>query len=221
MTLNKSASANTASQLYQDNYSGRAETGLTGDDHFHVKVSPDGATWTEAINIDPTSGFVSMPHTAGAANGLATFDPSGKVPAAQLPALSTNPSVSLTSAETSAATAPGSPVAFAAAGSFRRAQANALANSASLGIATASIAAAASGAIATAGALTLTTAQWDAIVTGESGGLTPGALYFVDPATPGNLTATAPATAGQIVAPVGRAVSPTVLVIQIGQPVQL
>ncbi len=59
-TLNKSAANNTVSQLYQTNYSGRAETGLTGDDHFHMKVSPDGSTWKEALNIDPVSGQVSL-----------------------------------------------------------------------------------------------------------------------------------------------------------------
>ena len=31
--LNKEAAARTVSQLYQSNYSGRAETGLIGDDH--------------------------------------------------------------------------------------------------------------------------------------------------------------------------------------------
>lgn len=60
-TLNKSAAGNTVSQLYETNWSGRAETGLTGDDHFHVKVSADGSTWREAIDIDPTTGRPSFP----------------------------------------------------------------------------------------------------------------------------------------------------------------
>ena len=59
-TLNKNASANTVSQLYQSNWSGRAETGLTGDDHFHIKVSADGASWKEAINIDPATGWLGL-----------------------------------------------------------------------------------------------------------------------------------------------------------------
>jgi hypothetical protein len=41
--INKAATGDTASTLYQTNYSGRAELGLTGDDNFHVKVSPDGS----------------------------------------------------------------------------------------------------------------------------------------------------------------------------------
>ena len=67
-TLNKSAAGNTVSQLYQDNYSGRAETGLCGDDHFHIKVSPDGSAWFEAVNVDPASGIVSFP--SGVAGGV-------------------------------------------------------------------------------------------------------------------------------------------------------
>ncbi|MDR3494082.1 MAG: DUF2793 domain-containing protein [Ancalomicrobiaceae bacterium] len=59
-TLNKSATSNTVSQLYQDGYSGRAETGLCGDDHFHIKVSADGATWTEAVDIDPSTATATL-----------------------------------------------------------------------------------------------------------------------------------------------------------------
>ena len=49
LSLNKQSAANNVSQLYQTNYSGRAETGLTGDDNFHLKVSPDGTNWKEAL----------------------------------------------------------------------------------------------------------------------------------------------------------------------------
>lgn len=86
LALNKSAVANSVSQLYQTNYSGRAETGLTGDDRFRIKVSADGATWRDALSVDPATGLVSLPQTAGVANGLASLDASGKVPAAQWPA---------------------------------------------------------------------------------------------------------------------------------------
>ena len=60
-TLNKESAAKTVSQLYQTNYSGRAETGLTGDDHYHVKVSADGATWKDAIDVDPATAVVAFP----------------------------------------------------------------------------------------------------------------------------------------------------------------
>ncbi|MEW5963635.1 MAG: DUF2793 domain-containing protein [Pseudomonadota bacterium] len=62
--INKAAAANVASLLYQDNFSGRAEIGLVGDDDFHFKVSADGATFKEAMIIDRTTGAVS--HLAGA-----------------------------------------------------------------------------------------------------------------------------------------------------------
>ena len=64
LKINKASAADTASLLYQDAFSGRAELGLAGDDDFHFKVSPDGATWKEAILIDRSSGSVSFPHTS-------------------------------------------------------------------------------------------------------------------------------------------------------------
>ncbi len=63
--LEKEAAGNTVSQLYQTNWSGRAETGLIGDDNFHVKVSPDGSAWKEAIDIDRSTGLVSFPSGIG------------------------------------------------------------------------------------------------------------------------------------------------------------
>lgn len=62
--LNKNLAADTACVLYQTGFSGRAEIGLTGDDDFHFKVSPDGSTWKDAITIDKTTGEVSMPFTS-------------------------------------------------------------------------------------------------------------------------------------------------------------
>ncbi|MCC0012895.1 MAG: DUF2793 domain-containing protein [Rhodobiaceae bacterium] len=58
--VSKEAAGDTASHLFQTNYSGRAEFGLTGDDDFHIKVSPDGASWTEAILVDTASGRVGI-----------------------------------------------------------------------------------------------------------------------------------------------------------------
>lgn len=61
--INKAAAGDTASQLFQTGYSGRAEFGLTGDDDWHVKVSPDGSTWFEALIADRSSGAVRFPST--------------------------------------------------------------------------------------------------------------------------------------------------------------
>jgi hypothetical protein len=69
--INKNAAGDTASQLFQTGFSGRAEYGLTGDDNFHVKVSPDGAAWTEAILINRTSGAVTLANNSVGNSALA------------------------------------------------------------------------------------------------------------------------------------------------------
>lgn len=58
LKVNKDAADDTASVLFQTNFSGRAEFGLAGDDDFHVKVSPDGSVWHEAIVINRSNGVV-------------------------------------------------------------------------------------------------------------------------------------------------------------------
>ena len=60
LKLNKAASGDTASLLYQTNWSGRAEMGLTGDDHFRLKVSADGAAWTDALTVDAGTGIATV-----------------------------------------------------------------------------------------------------------------------------------------------------------------
>jgi hypothetical protein len=55
ITLNKAASANTGSVLLQTGFSGRAEIGLCGDDDLHLKVSPDGAAWSDALVLSSGS----------------------------------------------------------------------------------------------------------------------------------------------------------------------
>lgn len=84
----------------------------------------------------------------------------------------------------------------------------------------ASIASSATGAIITNGFLTATTGQWDA-VTGDTGGLTANAIYYLDPDTAGMLTTTAPTAVGDYVCPVGIALSTTVLKIDIDTDVLL
>jgi hypothetical protein len=60
--LNKNASGDTASLLYQTGFTGRAEIGLTGDDNFHFKVSPDGSTFYEALILNRNTGSVLLKH---------------------------------------------------------------------------------------------------------------------------------------------------------------
>lgn len=59
--LNKNASSDTASVLFQTGWSGRAEFGTSGDDDWHVKVSPDGSIWHEALIADRSNGAVRLP----------------------------------------------------------------------------------------------------------------------------------------------------------------
>lgn len=58
--VNKATTADNAAHLFQTNYSGRAEFGLTGDDDFHIKVSPDGSNWSEAIVIDKNNAGITF-----------------------------------------------------------------------------------------------------------------------------------------------------------------
>ena len=61
--INKNTTGDTASLLYQSGFSGRAESGLSGDDDFHFKVSPDGSAWNESFIINKTSGLITIENT--------------------------------------------------------------------------------------------------------------------------------------------------------------
>ena len=65
----KAAAGETASLLFQDGYSGRAEIGLAGDDDLHCKVSADGSAWAEALTVERSTGEVSLPATPWASGG--------------------------------------------------------------------------------------------------------------------------------------------------------
>ena len=67
LKINKNAAGNTASLLFQSNWSGRAEFGLAGDDDFRLKVSADGSAWHDALAIDRASGGVALPGSPWAA----------------------------------------------------------------------------------------------------------------------------------------------------------
>lgn len=124
--------------------------------------------------------------------------------------------------ETGGALVIGTPVyATGVANEVAKAQANALATAKVLGlVADVSIADSAAGNVLTDGRLSATTGQWDA-VTGQVGGLTPGARYYLGAAAPGMLTTTPPATDGQVVAPVGTAKSTTELEVSVGTRIVL
>lgn len=115
----------------------------------------------------------------------------------------------------------GTPVYPDSPGSVDLAQANASGTVNLLGfVKDATIVSAASGSIQTDGILAATTGQWDA-VTGDTGGLTAGTVYWLDPTTAGKLTTTAPTSVGQYVVRVGQAISTTELEISIEPPILL
>ena len=61
MKINKAAAGDTASLLLQTDYAGHAELGLAGDNDLHIKVSPDGATWIDALKVAAADGRVRLP----------------------------------------------------------------------------------------------------------------------------------------------------------------
>jgi hypothetical protein len=60
LKINKAAAGDTASLLFQSNWSGRAEMGLMGDGNWRIKVSPDGAAWSEPIAIEAATSAVTV-----------------------------------------------------------------------------------------------------------------------------------------------------------------
>ena len=54
--INKATGGDTASLLFQSDWTGHAEMGLTGGTDFAIKVSADGSSWSEALRIDGASG---------------------------------------------------------------------------------------------------------------------------------------------------------------------
>ena len=63
LKVNKAAQSETASLLFQNGFSGRAEMGLVGDDDFAIKVSADGANFHKAMTVDSESGEARFPNS--------------------------------------------------------------------------------------------------------------------------------------------------------------
>jgi len=58
--INKAGAGDTASLLFQSDWTGHAEMGLAGDTAFSVKVSGDGSAWYDALRIDPATQEVAL-----------------------------------------------------------------------------------------------------------------------------------------------------------------
>ena len=59
--INKADEADTASMLFQSDYTGHAEIGLTGDNDLAFKVSNDGVNFATALKVRNTDGTVEIP----------------------------------------------------------------------------------------------------------------------------------------------------------------
>ncbi|MEM9635963.1 MAG: DUF2793 domain-containing protein [Pseudomonadota bacterium] len=59
LKLNKATESDTVSVLFQSDWTGHAELGLTGNDDLSFRISPDGSAWTTALRIDASTGDVS------------------------------------------------------------------------------------------------------------------------------------------------------------------
>ncbi|MCC5989160.1 MAG: DUF2793 domain-containing protein [Pararhodobacter sp.] len=70
LKINKAASGDTASLLFQTDWSGRAEMGTAGSDDFAIKVSPDGTTWHDGLVVDRESGAVGAPNGLSVSGSL-------------------------------------------------------------------------------------------------------------------------------------------------------
>ncbi|REC57805.1 DUF2793 domain-containing protein [Rhodosalinus sediminis] len=67
LKIDKASAGDTASLLFQTGFSGRAEMGTAGSDDWSIKVSADGASWTEALRIAAATGVPDL--RAGATIG--------------------------------------------------------------------------------------------------------------------------------------------------------
>lgn len=64
LKINKAAIGETASLLFQNNWSARAEVGLAGTDALQIKTSDNGGGWNVALQCDPVTGQVQFPSGA-------------------------------------------------------------------------------------------------------------------------------------------------------------
>lgn len=123
-------------------------------------------------------------------------------------------------AETDDALVPGSAVYAKNTGRFGLARADSFPETRFAGFSNATTAPGFAATVISGGPLELTTAEWDA-VTGQIGGLTPGAPYFLSTTAFGSITTVPPSAAGLFSAKVGKAITTTTLDVDPRNPILL
>ncbi|MEO0752460.1 MAG: DUF2793 domain-containing protein [Pseudomonadota bacterium] len=81
LKVNKAASGDTASLLFQSGFAGHAEMGLAGDTAFSIKVSDDGVTFLDALRASAATGTmeIGLPVTGAAVQQSAIDDTAGRL----------------------------------------------------------------------------------------------------------------------------------------------
>ena len=71
ITVNRAAPTDTASVVFQTNYTGTAELGLAGTDGLSIKTSPDGVNWSERLTTPNDYAGVRAPAFGSIRTGIA------------------------------------------------------------------------------------------------------------------------------------------------------
>lgn len=123
-------------------------------------------------------------------------------------------------AEAGVALTAGQVVYASTAGKWELAKADSITATRAYGLVTTDVNAGFLGTVLNAGQLELTTSEWDDVIEGAgTGGLTPGAIYFLSNSAAGEITTT-PVTTGFRV-PVGRAITDARMAVQLEECIKL
>ena len=170
-----------------------------------ITGGPITGTGTIGISTFTSSVNGAVPASGGGTTNFLRSDGAWAVPSGS-GGIGSSLQITLTNAS-GASVVLGTPVYINGSGTFGTAIANAAVPAQAIGLAAATIANGAAGTVTYSGILTL------------SGGLTPGASYFLDPVTAGALTTTVTTYGGEYVTYIGEALSTTDMLINIDLPI--